>query len=133
MKKLRVTVDGKVFEVLVESLDEPAAQAAAPAPVAARPAAAAPAPVAASAPAPAPAAAPSGPAGPGDVRSPLAGRVVAVDVKVGQEVKLDQPLLTLEAMKMNTIISATKDGKITDIFVNAGDTIEEGKVLIRIS
>jgi len=132
MKKLRVTVDGKVFEVLVESLDEPAAPSAAPAPVASPVAATpAPAPVAA---APAPSAAvPSGPAGPGDVQSPLAGRVVSLDVQVGQEVKADQPLLTLEAMKMNTVISAPKAGKVSEIFVNAGDAVEEGKVLIRIS
>ena len=36
-------------------------------------------------------------------------------------------------MKMNTVISAPKAGKVSEIFVNAGDAVEEGKVLIRIS
>ena len=59
MKKLRITVDGKVFDVSVELLDQVSSTTAAPAPApVAAPAPAASAPVAASAPAPAPAPAP---------------------------------------------------------------------------
>lgn len=82
MKKLRITVDGKVFDVSVELLDQVSSttSAPAPAPVAApAPAPAASAPVAAPAPAPTPAPAPAA-AGAGDVPSPLAGKVVSLDV-----------------------------------------------------
>jgi biotin carboxyl carrier protein len=127
MKKLRVTVDGKVFEVLVEVLDEGAAPAAAVS--APRPAAAVVAP-----PSSAPkAAAPAGPSGPGDVRSPLAGKVVAIGVKVGDAVAADQQVITLEAMKMNTFINAPKAGTVSAILVNAGDAVEEGQVLLKLS
>ncbi|MFR1320156.1 MAG: hypothetical protein ACLSCR_07710 [Akkermansia sp.] len=76
MKKLRITVDGKVFDVSVELLDQVSSTTAAPVPAAAS-APAASAPVAAPAPAPAPAPAA---AGAGDIPSPLAGKVVSLDV-----------------------------------------------------
>ena len=90
MKKLRVTVDGKAYDVVVEILDE----AGAPDPI--RPAHVEPAHVSAP---PVSAPAPSGAAAPGDVPSPLAGKVVSIDVKPGQEVAAGAQLLTLEAMK----------------------------------
>lgn len=74
MKKLRITVDGKVFDVSVELLDQVSSTTAAPVPAAAS-APAASAPVAAPAPAPAPAPAA---AGAGDIPSPLAGKVVSL-------------------------------------------------------
>lgn len=129
MKKLRVTVEGKVYDVLVEVLDEgtPAAAPRAAAPVAA------PAIVASvAAPAAAPAAAPRGPAGSGDIASPLAGKVVSLDVKVGQTVAEGAQVATIEAMKMNTYIFAPKAGTIAAILVNPGDGVEEGTVMIRL-
>ncbi|MCL4785951.1 MAG: biotin/lipoyl-binding protein [Verrucomicrobia bacterium] len=138
IKRLRVTVDGNSYDVTVELPDETSAAPgviAPPAPAASAPAtpapAAAPAPVA---PTPAPAAAPasSGPAGPGDVPSPLAGRVTAVVVTVGQEVKEGDHLVTLEAMKMNTFVFAPKSGKVSEIKTEVGATVEEGQVLVTI-
>lgn len=129
MKKLRVTVDGKVFEVLVEVLDE--GSSAAPAPAAA-PRAASSAVVAPPPSAPRPAAA-SGPAGAGDIRSPLAGKVVTIHVKVGDAVTADQQVVTLEAMKMNTFINAPQAGTVAAILVNAGDAVEEGQVLLKLA
>lgn len=129
MKKLRVTVDGKVYEVAVQMLEDggssaPQAPAATPAP----------APVQAVAPAPTPSPSPApAPAGAGDVASPLAGKVVSVDVQVGAAVKKDQQVLTLEAMKMNTYIYAPKDGKVESISVKPGDAVEEGQALLRIA
>lgn len=64
------------------------------------------------------------------IRSQLAGRIVAVDVAVGAEVKAGQQLLVLEAMKMNTPVVAHVDGKVTAIHVAAGDTVDEGQALI---
>lgn len=135
MKKLKVTVDGKVYEVTVEiegdAASAPSAVPAAPAPVASVPVA--PAPVA-PAPAPAPAAAPASvPSGASGVPSPLAGKVVSIDVKVGAAVKDGDQILTIEAMKMNTYIYANKTGTISAINVNVGDGVEEGQILAVIS
>jgi biotin carboxyl carrier protein len=128
MKKLRVTVDGKVFDVTVEVLDEGTPTAIAR-PVVALPAVA-PAPVV-SAPV-APAAAPAASAGAGAVISPLAGKVVSVDVAVGQTVAQGAQILTLEAMKMNTHVYAPKAGKVTLAHVKPGDAVEEGAPLLTI-
>ena len=128
MKKLRITVDGKVFDVSVELLDQVSSTTAAPVPAAAS-APAASAPVAAPAPAPAPAPAA---AGAGDIPSPLAGKVVSLDVAPGTAVKAGDQIMTLEAMKFNTIIYAPSAGTITSFCVNAGDTVQEGQPLAKI-
>lgn len=125
MKKLRITVEGKTYEVVVESVDDPSSRVARPA-VAARPVAAAPA----AAPSAAPAAKSATGGSAASVRSQLAGRIVAVDVAVGAEVKAGQQLLVLEAMKMNTPVVSPKDGKVTQVHVAAGDTVEEHQALV---
>ena len=140
IKKLRVTVDGVSYDVTVEMSDEAASLATsgpAPAPGAAPPVIAstpalAPVPTPApAAPAPAAAAA-AGPSGPGDVVSPLTGRVTAVVVTAGQAVKEGDHLLTLEAMKMNTFVFSPKTGKVAEIKTAVGDAVEENQVLMRI-
>jgi biotin carboxyl carrier protein len=133
-KQLRITVEGKTYDVTVETVGEAAtvtsiapsrAVAAAPvASVAAAPVAAAPA-------APAPAAAPVA-AGAGDVTAPLAAVVVSVDVKVGQTVAAGDKVATIEAMKMNTIVSATAAGTVKAIHVAAGQSVQEGQPLLSI-
>ena len=132
MKRLRISVEGKTYEVEVELLDEgfssPAPRSAAPT-SSARVAA----PVAAPAPAATPAPAPA-PAGDGNgVVSPLAAVVVSADVAVGDTVTEGQTVMTLEAMKMNTIVAATQNGTVTAILVKAGDAVEEGQVLVTIA
>lgn len=135
MKKLRITVEGKVYEVEVEVLGSsnaaPAAPAAVtpatPAPVAAAPVAPAPAPAPKAA-APAPAA-----AGAGDVACPLAATVVAVNVKEGQTVKAGDLLVTLEAMKMSTPINSDRAGTVSKIYVAAGQSVQEGQPLVAIA
>lgn len=132
MKKLKVTVDGKVYEVSVEIEGEASAAvpaAPAPAPVVSAPVAA-PAAAPVPAPAPAPAAVSAGGSG---VPSPLAGKVVSIDTKVGAAVKDGDQILTIEAMKMNTYIYANKAGTISAINVSVGDGVEEGQVLAVIS
>jgi len=126
MKKLRITVEGKAYEVLVETLDSTAPVAPAPASVASAPVSA---PVVAPA-APAPKAVVA--AGPGVVTCPLAGKVVAVQVKVGDTVTAEQALVTIEAMKMNTYVYAPQAGKVTVVLVKAGDAVEEGAVMVRL-
>ena len=124
MKKLRVTVDGKAYDVLVEILDEPPHEprhAAWSAPVA-------------SARVETPASADrSAAASPGAVPSPLAGKVVSIEVKPGQLVEANQQLLTLEAMKMNTYVFAPHAGTVEEILVQPGDAVEEGHGLVRLT
>jgi glutaconyl-CoA/methylmalonyl-CoA decarboxylase subunit gamma len=139
IKKLRVTVDGRTYDVTVEVPDESdgaaaplaAASPSAPVPAAppppARPEPAAPAPVAT------PASAPAASSGPGDVPSPLAGRVIEIAVKPGQEVNANDHLITLEAMKMNTFVLAPRSGKVAEIKVAVGDAVGEGQMLAKIS
>ncbi len=127
MKQLRITVAGQTFDVTVETLGGSNA-APAPAPVAMPAPVAAPvtvaAPVAAPAPAPAPAAGSGTP-----IQSPLAGKVVSLDVKPGTAVKEGDQVLTLEAMKMNTVIYAPADGTVTSFCVAPGDTVAENQPL----
>ena len=134
MEHLRITVAGKAYDVIVEKIDgglagnpAPAVRSAAPAPAASAPAASAPA-----APAPAAPAAPKGPASAGDVTSPLAGLVQAIDVEVGSTVNVGDLVITLEAMKMYTPINAPAAGKIQALHVKVGDAVEEGQVLYTI-
>ena len=129
MKKLRVTVDGKPYEVLVEILDEgaPAAPARAASVQSAHVASAA-----VSAPATSASVAHAA-AEPGDVTSPLAGKVVSIDVQPGQAVETNAQLLTLEAMKLNTYVFAQAAGTVKEILVQPGDAVEEGQVLVKMS
>ena len=130
MKKLRVTVDGKAYDVLVEILDDgeaPSRPSAHPAHV--EPAHVSAPPTAAASRTPASAAS----AAPGDVPSPLAGKVVSIDVKPGQKVEAGAQLLTLEAMKMNTYVFAPAAGTVQEILAAPGDAVAEGQVLVKMS
>ena len=137
MKKLRVTIEGKIYEVLVEILDEGAKSAPPSQPTASLPletaamSFGAPAPATTVVPKPAPT--PTVSNGSTDVPSPLAGKIVSVDVKVGQTVEEGAQVATIEAMKMNTYIFAPKRGRVESIHANPGDGVEEGTVLLRIA
>jgi biotin carboxyl carrier protein len=127
MKKLKVTVDGKVYDVVVEELDG----GTAPAPVVSGSAVAptaAPLPVAPASPVPTPAAA----AAPGDITSPLSGKVVTIQCAVGASFEAGASLIILEAMKMNTFVTAQASGVVKAIFVKEGDSVEEGQVLVSV-
>lgn len=131
MKKFRVTVEEKVYDVLVELLDDGAAM-----PVARAPEAVAVAPVSSAAAAPVPVAVSPPPAATGsaagDVPSPLAGKVVSIDVQVGQSVAEGAQLAVLEAMKMNTYLFAPRAGRVVAVLVKAGDGVEEGTPILRL-
>ncbi|HAZ02818.1 MAG: acetyl-CoA carboxylase biotin carboxyl carrier protein subunit [Bacteroidetes bacterium GWF2_42_66] len=73
---------------------------------------------------------PSGPKGTGSIKSPLPGVILEVFVREGDEVKMGQKLLLLEAMKMENNIEADKVGKVVSILKNKGDSVMEGDVLI---
>lgn len=122
MRKFQVVVNGQAYEVDVEEISggAPAAYVA-PAPVAAAPA---PAPVA---PAPAPAAAP---AGAETVNAPMPGTILNVLVAAGDSVKMGQPLIVLEAMKMENEIPAPRDGVVASILTSKGATVNTGEALV---
>jgi len=138
IKRLRVTVDGNTYDVTVEVPEETAsaeapAVSAPPPPAAATAAAPAALPPPAATPKATPAPAlPSGHGGPGDVPCPLSGRVTAVLVQAGQDVKEGDHLVTLEAMKMNTFVFAPRSGKVTAVNTEVGSVVEENQVLITI-
>lgn len=136
MKMLKITLQGKTYEVGVESMDSPAgasAPMAAPAAAAAVSAAVS-APVSAPKPAAAPAAAPVAPlAGGQSVTSPMPGLVFKVRVTVGQKVAQDEELLVLDAMKMESPVYAPCAGTVASILVKESDAVVEGQVLIQLS
>ncbi|MCD7936118.1 MAG: biotin/lipoyl-binding protein [Tannerellaceae bacterium] len=66
----------------------------------------------------------------GAVKSPLPGVILDVKCKVGDDVKKGQTLLILEAMKMENSINADRDGKVTEIKINKGDSVLEGADLV---
>ncbi len=124
--KLKVTVNGKVYEVDVEVFEpEPAGPVYVPPAGHARVPAAAPA---------APPPTPAGPAAAADeakvCRSPIAGTVAKVPAQVGQAIKVNDVLIVLEAMKMETVITAPIAGKVAKINAKVGDFVQGGQVLV---
>jgi methylmalonyl-CoA carboxyltransferase 1.3S subunit len=82
----------------------------------------------------APLAAPPAPAGAVNeekvCRSPVSGIVVRVAAQVGQSIQVGDVLLVLEAMKMETNITAPVSGKLAAIKVNAGESVQSGQVVV---
>ncbi len=123
--KLKLTVDGKSYEVDVEVFEpEPVHAVYAPPAGQTRIPAAAPA-------------APSPPGGGAPVadegkvcRSPFAGVVSKVSVQPGQTIQVNDTLMVLEAMKMETVITAPIAGKVARIEANVGDAVQQGQVLV---
>jgi acetyl-CoA/propionyl-CoA carboxylase biotin carboxyl carrier protein len=64
------------------------------------------------------------------VIAPMPGKVLAVRVEVGAQVTAGDPLVVLEAMKMETIVSADADAEVKEVRVAAGAMIEPGQVLV---
>jgi biotin carboxyl carrier protein len=127
MKKLRITVNGKVYDVEVqvlqddEAIGSPASlpypgAATLPIPEAARPASA---PV------------PGGAGDPNVIASPLAGTVQKVFVTKGMPVEAKTPLVLLDAMKMDTYIYAPRTGTIAEVCVEVGAAVQVRDPLIR--
>ena len=70
--------------------------------------------------------------GPSRIMAPIPGKVVAIKVKKGDEVEPGQPLVVLEAMKMENELAADQAGKVAAIHVSAGDTVEGGELLVEL-
>jgi methylmalonyl-CoA carboxyltransferase small subunit len=124
--KLKITVNGKVYEVEVDVFEpEPAGPVYVPPAGSARVPAAAPG---------APPLATPGPRVATDeskvCRSPIAGTVAKVPVQIGQAIAVNDVLMVLEAMKMETVITAPIAGKVAKINANVGDFVQGGQVLV---
>ncbi|MGN0304651.1 MAG: biotin/lipoyl-containing protein [Lachnospiraceae bacterium] len=118
MKNYTITVNGNVYDVVVEEAGAGTAPAPAARPVAAPKAAPKPAPKAAA-------------AGAGSIRveAGAAGKVFKIEANVGQSVKAGEAVVIIEAMKMEIPVVAPKDGTVASIDVAVGDAIEAGALL----
>ena len=133
MKNYRVTVNGVIYDVVVEEVNGAAVPYVAPvaAPVAP---VASPAPVAAPAPAAeTKTAAPAGKAGATAVKAPMPGTIIKVNVKVGDSVKKGDVLCVLEAMKMENDIMAPADGVVASVEVTQGASVATDAVLVTLN
>lgn len=66
------------------------------------------------------------------ILSPMPGRVALVSVVEGASVAKGDPLVTMEAMKMELSLTAPRDGKIASVTVAAGDQVSEGALLVEL-
>jgi len=121
--KLNIKIDDKTYEVEVEAA-EPEAPVAVPHNIASAPS------HVPAASAPAAPAAESKPENEDKVcRSPVSGIVVRVAAQVGQSLQQGDILLVLEAMKMETNITAPRAGKLAAVRLNQGDSVQAGQVV----
>lgn len=67
------------------------------------------------------------------VQAPMPGTILGISVKVGDQVKKDQVLVILEAMKMENEIVSPMDGKVVSIGVSKGDSVDSGHILLQIA
>ena len=70
--------------------------------------------------------------GTGTLLSPMPGRIIAVDVGLGDAVTKGQKLVTLEAMKMEHSLTAPFDGTVAELTAVAGGQVSEGTMLVRV-
>jgi len=68
-----------------------------------------------------------------ELKAPMPGLIVDIRVTPGQEVQKGDPLLVLEAMKMENILKAPTDGTVGAIKVNLRDNVTKGQVLVQFS
>jgi acetyl/propionyl-CoA carboxylase alpha subunit len=66
----------------------------------------------------------------GDIKAPMPGLVLSVNVAPGQQIKTGDPLVILEAMKMENVLKANRDGVVKKIFVLKGDKVEKNQVMV---
>ena len=115
LRKFKISIDGTQYLVEMEEVG-------APVPTPADLAVPAPAPAPAAAPAPAPA-----------QGAPMPGTILDIHLNVGDPVKANQPVMVLEAMKMESEIVAEVDGVIASIGVSKGDMVNPGDELFSIA
>lgn len=125
--KLRITLEGRTYDVDVELVEEPQTPPQAPA---------------ANLPLRRPPSVPLPPPPPRNrraprsdektCRSPLAGVVVSIAVAIGQKVEKNDLLVVIEAMKMESKILALGPGTVKTVGVTAGEAVKPGQILIEL-
>lgn len=66
-----------------------------------------------------------------ELKAPMPGMVVKIEVEAGSAVKKDQALVILEAMKMENVLKAQADGVVQNVEVKKGQAVEKNQILIR--
>jgi methylmalonyl-CoA carboxyltransferase small subunit len=125
--KLQIGIDGKTYEVEIEVLEDDAAPRMpnyGPYPVV--PATLQSAPTAA----PQPETVAETAADDKLCRSPVAGVVIKVNVEPGQTMRADELMIVLEAMKMETNVTASRPGKVKSVRVAQGDSVKANQVVV---
>lgn len=124
MKKYRIRVNGEEYEVEVEEIKE-SGDRSAPPPT--RPEAT---PPSASAPPRAEKKTTTRTETPGEIKAPMSGKVLKINVNPGDEVERGQVVMVLEAMKMENEIAADAKGRIKEVKVSEGVSVNPGDTLI---
>ncbi len=135
MKMLRITLEGKTYDVGVEVLDDSASALSqtSHSPAAPSQTVQSPAVTASSSSAAVPLTPPvTAPAGCRLVVSPMAGNVFKCLVKPGDVVAYNQVLIVLDAMKMETPVVAPTAGTVRTVLVKVGDAVDDGQGLLQI-
>lgn len=110
MKVYKVKVNGKVYEVELESVTESAAKI--------------------STPVEAPKAAPVASGAGTELKAPMAGTILDVKVKVGDTVSEGDVVCILEAMKLENEVVAANGGVVKSVAVSKGDSVSNGQLLV---
>lgn len=119
MKVYKVKVNGKVYEVELENITETSSKIETAKPV----------------PTKAPVEKPTITSGVNkiEVKAPMQGTIVKVNVSVGDTVKKKEPVMVLEAMKLENEIVSSTDGVVQDILVKKGQSVNNQEVLLVIA
>lgn len=68
-----------------------------------------------------------------ELRAPMPGLVRQVNVQVGDQVDTGDSLFILEAMKMENLLKSPVNGKVSDVFVKPGESVEKNQILLSFS
>jgi len=69
----------------------------------------------------------------GGLNAPMPGKIIALHVKAGQQVKKGDALIVMEAMKMEHVVFASSEGVVKEVFFGVGDQVSEGVALIEVA
>ena len=112
MKTYRVKVNGKVYEVELEAVSEKAGSVAAPEAK------------------PEPKAEPVKATGGQSVNAPIAGKIVAIKVKVGDVIKVGDVVGVIEAMKLENEVVSPFEGQVAEILVTKGQNVKAKEPIV---